>query len=107
MKLIPLRGILANDAKKFKVYCAYAFGVPLAVTLVTIILHFLPDEKVADGVLRPGFGEVACWFKGMVYASLYVCSCVCFCVSIYPHMHTRVHESVKLPLRFLLSERRL
>lgn len=64
VKLIPLRGILANDAKKFKVYCAYAFGVPLAVTLVTIILHFLPDEKVADGVLRPGFGEVACWFKG-------------------------------------------
>ncbi|XP_063607694.1 probable G-protein coupled receptor Mth-like 2 [Penaeus indicus] len=64
VELVPLRGILANDAKKFKLYCAYAWGVPLAVTLVTIVMHFLPDEKVSDAVLRPGFGVESCWFSG-------------------------------------------
>ncbi|XP_037779945.1 G-protein coupled receptor Mth-like isoform X3 [Penaeus monodon] len=64
VKLVPLRGILANDAKKFRLYCAYAWGVPLVVTLATLLLHFLPDEKVADGVLRPGFGRESCWFSG-------------------------------------------
>ncbi|XP_047476924.1 probable G-protein coupled receptor Mth-like 3 isoform X1 [Penaeus chinensis] len=64
VKLVPLRGILANDAKKFKLYCAYAWGVPLVVTLVTIAMHFLPDEKVSDALLRPGFGLESCWFSG-------------------------------------------
>ncbi|XP_063607692.1 probable G-protein coupled receptor Mth-like 4 [Penaeus indicus] len=64
VELVPLRGILANDAKKFKLYCAYAWGVPLAVTLVTTVMHFLPDEKVSDAVLRPGFGLESCWFSG-------------------------------------------
>ncbi|XP_042878374.1 probable G-protein coupled receptor Mth-like 1 isoform X1 [Penaeus japonicus] len=64
VRLVPLTGILANDAKKFRLYCAYAWGVPLVVVTVTAVIHYLPDEKLPDTVLSPGFGVVSCWFKG-------------------------------------------
>ncbi|XP_042859203.1 probable G-protein coupled receptor Mth-like 1 [Penaeus japonicus] len=64
VRLVPLTYILADDAKKFRLYCAYAWGVPLVVVTVTAVIHYLPDEKLPDTVLSPGFGVVSCWFKG-------------------------------------------
>lgn len=59
---IPLTGILANDAKKFKLYLVYAWGGPSIMTFVTVVLHNLPDQPVFSNLLRPGFGKISCWF---------------------------------------------
>ncbi|XP_042230406.1 G-protein coupled receptor Mth2-like isoform X2 [Homarus americanus] len=64
VQCIPLTGILASDAKKFKLYCVYAWGGPLAITIVSIVLDNLPDEPHFKGLIRPGFGLVSCWFSG-------------------------------------------
>ncbi|XP_050738722.1 probable G-protein coupled receptor Mth-like 3 isoform X2 [Eriocheir sinensis] len=72
---IPLIGILSNDAKKFKLYCLYGWGSPLVITIVTAIMHFLPDELAKD-ITRPGFGKLTCWLPGdlehLIYCYAYV-----------------------------------
>lgn len=72
---IPLIGILSSDAKKFKLYCLYGWGSPLVITIVTAIMHFLPDELAKD-ITRPGFGTLTCWLPGdwehLIYCYAYV-----------------------------------
>ncbi|XP_050738268.1 probable G-protein coupled receptor Mth-like 1 isoform X2 [Eriocheir sinensis] len=74
-KGIPLIGILSSDAKKFKLYCLYGWGSPLVITIVTAIMHFLPDELAKD-ITRPGFGTLTCWLPGdlehLIYCYAYV-----------------------------------
>ncbi|XP_069161328.1 probable G-protein coupled receptor Mth-like 3 isoform X1 [Procambarus clarkii] len=61
---IPITGILANDAKKFRVYSTYAWGGPVIVTVVGIIVENLPDHPTFNSLIRPGFGKVSCWYQG-------------------------------------------
>ncbi|XP_064122171.1 uncharacterized protein LOC135226486 isoform X3 [Macrobrachium nipponense] len=62
VKLIPLRGILENDIQIFLVYAAYAFGCPLVIALVTLIMQSLPPEA-SDWMFIPGFGKESCWYE--------------------------------------------
>uniref|UniRef100_T1GIM5 G-protein coupled receptors family 2 profile 2 domain-containing protein n=1 Tax=Megaselia scalaris TaxID=36166 RepID=T1GIM5_MEGSC len=40
---------------------AYAWGVPLILTAVALIMDRIPKTE-GDNILRPRFGEVRCWF---------------------------------------------
>ncbi|XP_064122159.1 probable G-protein coupled receptor Mth-like 1 [Macrobrachium nipponense] len=70
LKCIPLTGILEKDKQKFLLYASYAFGCPLVIVLVTLIIQFLPQEASA-GLIVPGFGEESCWFAGELAQFLY------------------------------------
>lgn len=74
-RVIPLSGILSNDAKKFRLYCLYGWGVPLLVAVVAAIMHTLPEEH-AKNIIRPGFGIETCWLLGdmelLIYCYAYV-----------------------------------
>ncbi|XP_064122166.1 probable G-protein coupled receptor Mth-like 3 [Macrobrachium nipponense] len=70
VKLIPLTGILENDKQKFLLYTSYAFGCPLVIVLVTLIMQFLPQVASAR-LIVPGFGEESCWFAGELAQFLY------------------------------------
>ncbi len=48
-----------GDVARLTKYTAYAISVPLAVTLVTLTVEFLPDSY---GGLRPDFGVDRCFF---------------------------------------------
>ncbi|KAK7024284.1 hypothetical protein SK128_025584 [Halocaridina rubra] len=63
VNIIPLTGILANDSKRFKFYSLYAWGWPFVVSLITILLHYVPQAQEMTR-LTPGFGVVNCWFHG-------------------------------------------
>ena len=45
--------------RKFKYYALYAFGCPALVSLVTIVMHYLP-EKWQNKVIAPRLGEDTC-----------------------------------------------
>ncbi|CAL4095067.1 unnamed protein product [Meganyctiphanes norvegica] len=47
--------------RRFRIYSLYAWGCPAIIGMVAIIMNELPEEY---DVLRPGFGEINCWFKG-------------------------------------------
>ncbi|XP_066948926.1 probable G-protein coupled receptor Mth-like 1 [Macrobrachium rosenbergii] len=70
VKCIPLTGILEKDMQKFFLYAAYAFGCPLAIALVTLIMQSLPPESSA-GMIVPGFGKESCWFADELAQFLY------------------------------------
>ncbi|XP_047477003.1 probable G-protein coupled receptor Mth-like 1 [Penaeus chinensis] len=72
ISLVPLSDILANDAKKFRVYCALAFGLPLLIVSVTITVQVLPKHLVpGNSAFRPKFGVTSCWFHGFSGSLLY------------------------------------
>lgn len=89
VRSIPLSGILASDVKKFKLYCLYAWGIPFIVSTTTLVLHLLPEQSTYSHIIRPGFGELTCWFAGqwilyvgkpfyyffamLVYFVMYIC----------------------------------
>lgn len=53
---------LADDLRIFVVYAVYAWGCPLVIGVVAITIHFLPKD--IDWLLRPGFEQNQCWFRG-------------------------------------------
>ncbi|XP_042878364.1 probable G-protein coupled receptor Mth-like 3 [Penaeus japonicus] len=72
VSLVPLNDILASDDKKFKVYCAFAFGLPLAVVSATTALQLLPEDLLpAESFFRPKIGVTSCWFHGHSERLLY------------------------------------
>ncbi|KAL5291400.1 hypothetical protein ACFFRR_010666 [Megaselia abdita] len=44
-----------------RLYMVYAWGVPLILTSVALIMDRIPKTE-GDNILRPRFGEVRCWF---------------------------------------------
>ncbi|XP_064122162.1 uncharacterized protein LOC135226482 [Macrobrachium nipponense] len=71
VKLIPLRGILEKDIQIFLVYTACAFGGPLVIALVTLIMQSLPPEA-SDRMITPGFGKESCWYEDQLAQFLYL-----------------------------------
>lgn len=51
---------------RLRIYEVYAWGVPLLIAGVAVILDNLP-ESADDTFLRPRFGEKGCWFYGKFY----------------------------------------
>ena len=45
---------------KFKRYALYGWGVPFIITIITLIMQFLP-LKYTEGFVTPGFGEQRCF----------------------------------------------
>ncbi|XP_064121712.1 probable G-protein coupled receptor Mth-like 1 [Macrobrachium nipponense] len=70
VKLIPLAVILEKDKQKFLLYASFAFGCPLVIVLVTLLMQSLPN-KATKGLIVPGFGEESCWFAGELAQFLY------------------------------------
>ena len=52
--------VVEGDKLQILKYSAYAVGIPLFVTLVTLVVEFLPEDY---GGIRPGFGTSTCFFK--------------------------------------------
>jgi len=48
------------DRKRFLAYCLYAFGVPL---LMTSIILIIDNIELIDKRFQVGMGEESCWFK--------------------------------------------
>ncbi|XP_027206853.2 probable G-protein coupled receptor Mth-like 2 [Penaeus vannamei] len=72
VSLVPLSDILASDAKKFRIYCALAFGLPLAIVAVTVVLQVLPASLLHENsFFRPNLGVGTCWFPGYSGRLLY------------------------------------
>ena len=45
--------------KKYKWYALYAWGCPLIVTFVTVLMQYLPEEMTKD-YYTPGIGKISC-----------------------------------------------
>lgn len=43
----------------FKIYCAYGFGGPTLLLIVSIITSYVEGDHI-----KPGFGQNNCWFAG-------------------------------------------
>ncbi|KAL4716703.1 hypothetical protein ACJJTC_004822 [Scirpophaga incertulas] len=78
-----------REQRRFMLYGAYAWGVPLLLSSCTIAMHFadLPLE-----IIKPGFGLMRCWFDGWLSELVYffspvlvlvVCNVVLFSVTSY------------------------
>lgn len=52
-----------QELVRLRIYQVYAWGVPLIICIVGIILDNLPKSP-EDTFLRPRFGEKKCWFYG-------------------------------------------
>lgn len=52
-----------QEAVRMRLYEAYAWGGPLVIAGVAAALDNLPADQYAH-LLRPGFGDVKCWFRG-------------------------------------------
>ncbi|XP_037073930.1 probable G-protein coupled receptor Mth-like 1, partial [Pollicipes pollicipes] len=62
-----IRSATPNKSKtrRFIKYSAYCWGCSLALTLITIMMQFAPDDVVPpENFIRPGLGEKSCWFPG-------------------------------------------
>ena len=53
-----------SSRHRFKIYCAYAWGCPLTISIVTVVMEYLP-EAYANNIIQPGFGSTRCWFEGI------------------------------------------
>ena len=56
---------------KFKWYALYGWGIPFVVTIVTIMIQFLPTEYT-EPLITPGIGEENCFLRSGL-ASLFYC----------------------------------
>jgi len=57
-----LRGsVKERERKKFLIYSIYAWGAPLVMLVVCLLMDLLPD--VPSTYIRPEFGVTKCWFK--------------------------------------------
>ncbi|XP_037936208.1 probable G-protein coupled receptor Mth-like 1 [Teleopsis dalmanni] len=49
-----------QEMVRLRLYSAYAWGIPLLITVIAAIVDHLPETQL----LRPGFGVRSCWFSG-------------------------------------------
>ncbi|XP_071446664.1 G-protein coupled receptor Mth2-like [Hetaerina americana] len=87
--LRPLRGSLRErERKKFLIYSLYAWGCPLLILIVCIVMDYAPG--IPDTYLKPRFGVQKCWFSGKMetfayffgpIAVLVLCNVVLFIVT--------------------------
>ncbi|KAH8387618.1 hypothetical protein KR093_008188, partial [Drosophila rubida] len=49
-----------QETLRLRLYSAYAWGVPLLICMIAACVDQLPEAETA--LLRPGFGQVYCWF---------------------------------------------
>ncbi|XP_028166056.1 neurofibromin-like [Ostrinia furnacalis] len=78
-----------RENRRFALYGAYAWGIPLALAGCTIGMQF---AELPSGIIKPGFGTRRCWFENwlseMVYfftpvLILVVCNVVLFSITSY------------------------
>ncbi|EDV91836.1 GH24384 [Drosophila grimshawi] len=50
-----------QESLRLRLYSAYAWGVPLLICAIAACVDQLPETETS--LLRPGFGEVFCWFN--------------------------------------------
>ncbi|XP_046681532.1 G-protein coupled receptor Mth2-like [Homalodisca vitripennis] len=59
--LRPLRGsVKEREHKKFIMYSLYAWGCPLIILVITLIIELVPS--IPDSFIKPEFGVIKCWF---------------------------------------------
>ncbi|XP_069703709.1 G-protein coupled receptor Mth2-like [Periplaneta americana] len=60
--LRPLRGsVKERERKKFLMYSVYAWGSPLIMLIVCLLMDLLPG--IPDTYIKPEFGVKKCWFR--------------------------------------------
>merc|ERR1711892_431219 len=52
-----------NQRKRFYYFNLYSWGLPGLVTMVTVVIHLLPQEMTVS-IVTPGFGHDTCFFHG-------------------------------------------
>ncbi|XP_029659264.1 G-protein coupled receptor Mth2-like isoform X1 [Formica exsecta] len=84
-----------QERKKLIMYSAYAWGGPLILTIICIIMEFVPSVPKN---LRPQIGLVRCWFYDDVPLALYlylpaiICSTGSICLSISTALRIASYE---------------
>ncbi|XP_072949346.1 G-protein coupled receptor Mth2-like [Epargyreus clarus] len=78
-----------REKKRFAAYGAYAWGVPVVLTAITIAMQF---SDLPSNIITPGFGSKRCWFNDWTSELVYffipvlvlvVCNVVLFSVTAY------------------------
>ncbi|XP_026499602.1 G-protein coupled receptor Mth2-like isoform X1 [Vanessa tameamea] len=78
-----------RERRRFAMYGAYAWGVPVALTALTISMQF---SDVPESIITPGFGSRRCWFDNwlseLVYFftpvfALVICNSVLFSITAH------------------------
>ncbi|XP_046680952.1 G-protein coupled receptor Mth2-like isoform X4 [Homalodisca vitripennis] len=60
--LRPLRGsVKEREHKKFILYSLYAWGCPLVIFVITLVIELVPS--IPKSFIKPQFGVDKCWFK--------------------------------------------
>ena len=59
---------LGRNTSKILKYTTYATGIPTLVTMLTVVVEYLPDEY---GGIRPNFGVNSCFFETKMGNLLY------------------------------------
>ncbi|XP_045498416.1 G-protein coupled receptor Mth2-like [Colias croceus] len=79
-----------REKKRFAMYGAYAWGVPIILTIITIAMQF--SENLPSNVITPGFGSRKCWFENWISELVYfftpvfvlvVCNVAFFAITAY------------------------
>ncbi|XP_032665102.1 G-protein coupled receptor Mth2-like isoform X1 [Odontomachus brunneus] len=63
------KSVKQQEKKKFIMYSIYAWGCPFILTIICLIMDFVPD--ISKTLIRPEFGNVRCWFATDVARGLY------------------------------------
>ncbi|XP_032664930.1 uncharacterized protein LOC116841284 isoform X2 [Odontomachus brunneus] len=58
-----------GEKKKFIMYSIYAWGCASSLTILCLIMDFVPD--IPETLIKPGFGTIRCWFSTNEARSLY------------------------------------
>jgi len=54
----------SQEVMRVRLYELYAWGGPLVIAGVAATLDLLPRDALPSDILRPGFGQDKCWFRG-------------------------------------------
>ena len=46
---------------KYKFYALYSWGCPFIITSITVLMQYLPDELIGDGLTKPRIGKNNCF----------------------------------------------
>ena len=57
--------------ERYKYYALYAWGLPMVIVAVTVLMQFLPDS-VTSGSILPYIGKQSCFFKGDLSTLVYL-----------------------------------
>lgn len=86
-----------HSMKRFLLYGAYAWGCPLVVGVITIII----DNQETSNLIRPKFVENSCWFFGDAEYWLYLQGIICILVlvNLFFFVHVAISLSQKMRQR--------